>query len=89
LIQVNGLERLKNRLTRALEQFSSLDEFKEWLNSQDDVESVMEMNGLIKTHPPQKEFRVVFSELDGKKVRMIDVYILPDGRVAFAGLHDP
>lgn len=83
------MERLKKRLTLALEQSSSLDEFKEWLRGQDDIESATEMNGLIKTHPPQKEIRVVFSELDGYKVKMIDVYILPDGRVAFAGLHDP
>ena len=83
------MERLKKRLTLALEQSSSLDEFKEWLSSQNDIESATEMNGLIKTHPPQKEIRVVFSERGGKTVKMIDVYILPDVRIAFAGLHDP
>lgn len=83
------MESLKKRLILALEQSSSLEEFKEWLSSQDDIESAVEMNGLIKTHPPQKEIKVVFSELDEKKVKMIDIYILPDGRIAFAGLHDP
>jgi hypothetical protein len=76
-------------LADAAAQAASLEELEMWLRSQPCIVSVVLDDYLIKTLPPQRQFRVELRMADGlTTVKAIDVAVPEGGALRFRSLHD-
>jgi len=80
----DSFDEIEGTLADAVAQVRSLEELRQWLASQRCVASVGLEDYLIKTNPPQRQFRVEFRLDDGSTaVKAIDVFVLDDHELRF------
>lgn len=84
------LVQLPEKLVPAVEQATSLESFKAWLEAQPCVASVQTQPYLIETLPPQKEYEVTFKLEDGSTaIRIISVYVREGPTFELAAVSEP
>jgi hypothetical protein len=85
----DDLSAFTRALADAAAQAASIEELELWLRSQPCVVSVVLDDYLIKTLPPQRQFRVELRMADGlTKVKAIDVAVPEGGGLRFRSLHE-
>lgn len=83
------IQDLAQGLANAIRTLRSLDEITSWLGSRQGIKSVILMDYVIKTDPPQKEFVVTYTTDDGANaVKVIDILLLSNDRFALGSIHD-
>lgn len=87
---MSDFNEIEKMLPTVVEQVSSLEELDSWLKSQEGVQSVRLENFLMKSNPPQQEFRVEFKSKNGSTItKLIDVFVLPNGRLRLSAVRNP
>ena len=88
-IVADDFAKMEPLLTSKISSATSLDDVLRWLKSQACVQSVLLTDYLIKTEPPRRELLVDFKMRDGSvSHKALDVAVLADGQLRFAGIHD-
>lgn len=83
------LETFLHAIGDAVAHARSLDEIAAWLASQPSVRSVTLANYLLKSNPPQRDFRVEFGMKNGSTVtKIVNVVDAGNGRFQFRTLRD-
>jgi len=86
---MSDFNEIEKTLPVLVEQISSLEELDIWLKSQECIQGVSLQDFLIKTNPPQRKFIVEFKSSNGSTVtKVINIFVLGDGRLQFNNLHD-
>jgi hypothetical protein len=86
----SNFSEIEKTLPTIVAQVRSLKELETWLDSQKCIQSVRLEDFLIKTNPPQREFIVEFkSNSDSAFTKVIDVFVLNNGRFSLNQLRDP
>jgi hypothetical protein len=87
---INNFSEVEKILPVVVEQVSSLEELENWLRSQECIQAVRLEAFLLKTNPPQREFIVEFkSNRDSTITKVIDIFVLGNGRFSLSKLRDP
>jgi hypothetical protein len=85
----NDFDPLTQMLADVVSRLGSLEKLRQWLMSQPCVISVELEDYLIKTNPPQRQFRVEFRMDDGSTtVKAIDISVAEGQELRFRSLHD-
>ena len=87
---MSDFSEIEKILPVVVNQASSLQELDTWLKLQECVQSVRLEDFLIKTNPPQREFIVEIKSNHGSTItKVIDIFVLGNGRLRFSDLRDP
>jgi len=88
-LSANDFDLLVRSLADVVARATSLEELRQRLLSEPCVASVELEDYLIKTNPPQRQFRVEFKMDDGSTaVKAVDIYVQEGQRYRFRSLHD-